>query len=69
MKKEIEYVKVEPLSYKISTMNIYKLYDALCYELNFEKMITLYKLLKHKIETLEDEPRNYCMEDVESFED
>ena len=60
--KEIEYVTVPPLSYTISTMNIYKLYDVLCYELSFEKMIILYGLLKHKMEYLEDEPVYYCSE-------
>lgn len=66
--KEIVYVKCEPLSYQIGNMNIYKLYDALCYELCFESMITLYKLIKNKIETLEDEPRNYCMEEDKNME-
>lgn len=62
--KEIEYVKVEPTWYQISGMNIYKLYDILCNELSFEKMIILYGLIKNKMETLQDEPRNYKCEEV-----
>lgn len=46
--------------YRVSQMNGYDLYDILCEELKFNDMIILYKLIKHKMETLEDETRNYC---------
>lgn len=46
--------------YCIDKMGAYELYDILCEKCSFEKMIMLYKLIKHKMETLEDETRNYC---------
>ena len=46
--------------YCIEKMGAYEIYDVLRTECSFEKMITLYKLIKHKMETLEDEIRNYC---------
>lgn len=46
--------------YCIEKMGAYELYDILCEKCSFEKMIILYKLIKHKMETLEDETRNYC---------
>lgn len=46
--------------YRIEKMGAYEIYDVLKTECSFEKMIILYKLIKHKMETLEDETRNYC---------
>lgn len=46
--------------YCIEKTGAYELYDILCERCSFEKMIILYKLIKHKMETLEDETRNYC---------
>ena len=46
--------------YRIKKMGAYEIYDVLQTECSFEKMITIYKLIKHKMETLNDEPRNYC---------
>lgn len=46
--------------YCIEKMGAYEIYDVLRTECSFEKMITLYKLIKHKMETLDDETRNYC---------
>ena len=44
----------EPKSYIISEMSPYYLYIALCSELSFSNMVELYKLIKYKIESLED---------------
>ena len=46
--------------YRIEKMGAYEIYDVLKTECSFEKMIILYKLIKHKMETLEDEAINYC---------
>ncbi len=46
--------------YRIEKMCAYEIYDVLKTECSFETMIMLYKLIKHKMETLEDETRNYC---------
>lgn len=46
--------------YCIEKMGAYEIYDVLRTKCSFEKMIILYKLIKNKMETLEDEPRNYC---------
>lgn len=43
--------------YEVSTMNAYDLYEVLCEEMSFGRMIELYKLIKHKMEYLNDEPR------------
>lgn len=52
--------------YEVSTMTAYELYEVLCNKMSFGRMIELYKLIKHKIEYLNDEPRmekKCCMED------
>ena len=46
--------------YCIEKTDAYELYDILCERCSFEKMIILYKLIRHKMETLDDEPRNCC---------
>ena len=51
------YIEVGKNAYVISMMNGYDLYEILCKELSFNEMITLYKLIKHKMEFLNDEPR------------
>ena len=40
-----------------SEVNIGDLYDYITANVSFDKVIELYKLLKHKVETLEDKPR------------
>ncbi len=40
-----------------SEVNIENLYDYITANVPFDKVIELYKLLKHKMETLEDKPR------------
>ena len=50
----------DDIYYCIEKMGAYEIYDVLRTEYSFEKIITLYKLIKHKIETLDDETRNYC---------
>lgn len=49
----------EELAFKItpSEVNIEDLYDFITANVPFDKVIELYKLLKHKMETLEDKPR------------
>lgn len=42
---------------KPSEVNITDLYDFLTANVSFDKIIELYKLLKYKMEYLEDEPR------------
>lgn len=53
-----KYVELDKNAYAISMMKPVDLYDVLCNELSFDKMIELYKLIKHKMEFLADEPRN-----------
>lgn len=53
-------IKNEPNYYAISKMSAYSIYDKLIGECSFHTVIQLYKLLKHKIEYLEDEVVNYC---------
>lgn len=52
---------------KPNEMNVHDLYSSLSKELSFDKMITLYILIKHKIEFLDDEAYMYnemvCEED------
>lgn len=50
--------------YCLQDMNADNIYNALCTELKFWTMIEVYRLIKHKIETLEDETRNYCEKKV-----
>ena len=47
----------DKLYYVVSEMSADALYEVLCKELSFNKMIKLYKLIKHKIEFLDDKPR------------
>lgn len=42
---------------KPSELNIYDLYDFITGNVPFDKVVKLYKLLNHKMVTLEDEPR------------
>lgn len=51
MKEEIQF-RIKP-----SEVNIEELYDYITANLPFDKVVELYKLLKHKMETLEDKPR------------
>ena len=46
----------------LNAINIDDLYDMLCTELSFNEVIKLYKLLKYKIENLDDKPKEtiYC---------
>ena len=46
----------------LRVINVNDLYDKLCTVLSFNEVIKLYKLLKFKMENLEDEPRltTYC---------
>jgi len=60
MEEQFERKNNDETWYCIEKMGAYELYDALCERCNFGKMILLYKLIKHKMETLEDETRNYC---------
>lgn len=60
MEEQFERKNNDELWYCIEKMGAYELYSVLCERCNFGKMIILYKLIKHKMETLEDEPRNYC---------
>lgn len=46
--------------YEISEMNAYELYDKLIGECSFNTIILLYKLIKHKMEYLDDEPVEFC---------
>ena len=48
--------------YEVSTMAARDLYDVLCKELSFNKMIELYKLIKHKTEFLGDKPIGFMNE-------
>ncbi len=43
--------------YVVSEMSAYELYKVLCKELSFNTMIELYKLINHKMQFLDDEPR------------
>lgn len=52
-----KYIEVDKNAYVISLMGANDLYETLCKELSFDKMIKLYKLIKHKMEFLDDEPR------------
>ena len=49
----------EELTFEItpSEVSVDDLYDFIAANVPFDKVIELYKLLKHKIETLEDKPR------------
>lgn len=60
MEEQFETKNNNETWYCIEKMGAYELYSVLCERCNFEKMITLYKLIKHKMETLEDETVNYC---------
>lgn len=60
MKIQVNKKINDDVYYCIEKMGAYEIYDVLRTECSFEKMITLYKLIKHKMETLEDETRNYC---------
>lgn len=57
-KDEKKYAEIDKNVYIISMMKPVDLYDVLCRQLSFDKMIELYKLIKHKIEFLEDKPIN-----------
>ena len=54
--KEENFVK-DGTWYAIECMGAYEVYDVLCEKCSFDKMIKLYKLIKHKMEFVEDEPR------------
>lgn len=65
-----KYVELDKNAYAISVMKPVDLYDALCKELSFNKMVELYKLIKHKMEFLTDEPRNELSSiDLSLYED
>ena len=57
-KESKKYIEVDKNAYVVSMMTSRDLYDVLCEQLSFNTMIRLYKLLKHKMEALDDEPRN-----------
>lgn len=63
-----EQFEKEGTWYCIENMGAYEIYDVLCKKCSFEKMIILYKLIKHKMEYLDDEVRNYCNEERKSNE-
>ena len=52
-----KYIEIDKNAYVVSNMSADDLYEILCKELSFNKMIELYKLIKHKMEFLNDEPR------------
>lgn len=52
-----KYIEIDKTAYAVSLMSADDLYEVLCKELSFNKMIELYKLIKHKIEFLDDKPR------------
>jgi len=53
-----KYIEADKNAYVVSMMTSGDLYDVLCEQLSFNTMIRLYKLIKHKMEVLDDEPRN-----------
>lgn len=58
-----KYIEIDKNAYVVSMMDADDLYEVLCKELSFNKMIELYKLIKHKMEFLDDKPRmtiGYC---------
>lgn len=57
-KEEKKYIEIDKNAYVISGMSVDDLYEVLCKELNFNKMIELCKLIKHKMEFLDDEPKD-----------
>ena len=52
-----KYIEIDKTAYAVSLMSADDLYEVLCKELSFNKMIELYKLIKHKMEFLDDKPR------------
>lgn len=65
-----KYIEIDKNAYVVSIMSAYDLYEVLCKELNFNKMIELYKLIKHKMDFLNDEPKNEkCCYDLSLYED
>ena len=48
MEEQFETKNNNETWYCIEKMGAYELYSVLCERCNFEKMITLYKLIKHK---------------------
>ena len=52
-----KYVEIDKTAYVVSMMPAIELYEILCRELCFNEMIELYKLIKHKMEFLDDKPR------------
>ena len=52
-----KYVEIDKTAYVVSMMTSIELYEILCRELSFNGMIELYKLIKHKMEFLDDKPR------------
>ena len=58
----MENKKEKPTFYAISEMSAIEIYNILCKELNFNKMIELHKLILYKVTYLEDEPilTSYC---------
>ena len=52
-----KYIEIDKTVYAVSLMSADDLYEVLCKELSFNKMIELYKLIKHKMEFLYDKPR------------
>ena len=68
MEEQFEEKNNNETWYCIEKMGAYELYNALCEKCNFGKMILLYKLIKYKMEFLEDETRNYCNGERENNE-
>ena len=52
-----KYIEIDKTAYAVSLMSADDLYEVLCKELSFNKMIKLYKLIDYKMKYLDDEPR------------
>ena len=52
-----EDVEISRTMYALGDMNPIDIYDVLCHELSFNDMIEVYRLIKHKMTFLDDEPR------------